>query len=70
MKIFVGNLSFGTTEDAVRSLFESHGAVDRPDFDDVPVEFELEMDVGRSRSDLVGNRESSAPGIGSNDSRL
>ena len=27
--IFVGNLSFGATEDAVRSLFESHGTVER-----------------------------------------
>lgn len=27
--IFVGNLSFGTTEDAVRSLFEAYGAVGR-----------------------------------------
>jgi len=27
--IFVGNLSFGATEDAVRSMFESYGAVDR-----------------------------------------
>jgi cold-inducible RNA-binding protein len=27
--IFVGNLSFGTTEDALRSLFEAYGAVDR-----------------------------------------
>jgi cold-inducible RNA-binding protein len=27
--IFVGNLSFGATEDAVRSLFEGYGAVDR-----------------------------------------
>jgi cold-inducible RNA-binding protein len=27
--IFVGNLSFRTTEDEIRSLFESHGAVDR-----------------------------------------
>jgi cold-inducible RNA-binding protein len=27
--IFVGNLSFGTTEDAVRSMFEAYGAVDR-----------------------------------------
>jgi cold-inducible RNA-binding protein len=27
--IFVGNLSFGATEDAVRSLFEAHGTVDR-----------------------------------------
>ncbi|HME09119.1 MAG TPA: RNA-binding protein [Bryobacteraceae bacterium] len=27
--IFVGNLSFSTTEDALRSLFEAYGAVDR-----------------------------------------
>src|SRR5256885_2315743 len=27
--IFVGNLSFGTTEQEIRSLFESFGAVDR-----------------------------------------
>src|SRR5438552_5780563 len=27
--IYVGNLSFGATEDAVRSLFEAHGAVER-----------------------------------------
>lgn len=27
--IFVGNLSFGATEDTVRSLFESYGTVDR-----------------------------------------
>ena len=27
--IFVGNLSFGTTEDALRSLFASYGTVDR-----------------------------------------
>jgi len=27
--IFVGNLSFGATEDSVKSLFEAHGAVDR-----------------------------------------
>jgi RNA recognition motif-containing protein len=27
--IFVGNLSFGTTENTVRSLFESYGSVDR-----------------------------------------
>jgi len=28
MKIFVGNLSFGTTEDSLRSAFEEHGSVD------------------------------------------
>ena len=27
--IYVGNLSFGATEDAVRSLFEAYGPVDR-----------------------------------------
>jgi cold-inducible RNA-binding protein len=27
--IFVGNLSFGATEDAVRSMFEAYGAVER-----------------------------------------
>ena len=27
--IFVGNLSFGTTEDALRALFEAYGQVDR-----------------------------------------
>ena len=28
MKIFVGNLSFQSTEDSVRSVFGEHGAVD------------------------------------------
>jgi cold-inducible RNA-binding protein len=27
--IFVGNLSFGATEDSVRALFETHGTVER-----------------------------------------
>jgi cold-inducible RNA-binding protein len=27
--IFVGNLSFGTSEQQIRSLFETHGTVDR-----------------------------------------
>jgi cold-inducible RNA-binding protein len=27
--IFVGNLSFSATEDSLRSLFETHGTVDR-----------------------------------------
>src|SRR5258708_11320789 len=27
--IFVGNLSFGATEDAVRSIFEAYGTVER-----------------------------------------
>jgi RNA recognition motif-containing protein len=29
MNIFVGNLSFASSEDEVRSLFESYGTVDR-----------------------------------------
>ena len=28
MKLFVGNLSFNTTDDSLRSLFAQHGAVD------------------------------------------
>ena len=27
--IYVGNLSFGTSESSIRSLFEAHGAVSR-----------------------------------------
>src|SRR5713101_7619566 len=42
MKIFVGNLSFGATEDAVRSLFETHGIVQR-------VSIVTDRDTGRSR---------------------
>lgn len=40
--IFVGNLSFGTTEDAVRSIFETYGAVDR-------VNLVTDRDTGRAR---------------------
>ena len=29
VNIYVGNLSFNTTEDDLRSLFEAHGTVDR-----------------------------------------
>jgi RNA recognition motif-containing protein len=42
MKIFVGNLSFGATEESVRSLFETHGAVDS-------VSIVTDRDTGRSR---------------------
>jgi cold-inducible RNA-binding protein len=42
MKIFVGNLSFGATEDTVRSLFETHGTVDS-------VSIVTDRDTGRSR---------------------
>jgi cold-inducible RNA-binding protein len=41
-KIFVGNLDFNATEDAIRSLFEQHGAVDR-------VSVITDRDTGRSR---------------------
>jgi len=40
--IFVGNLSFGTTEDVVRSHFEAFGTVDR-------VSIITDRDTGRSR---------------------
>jgi cold-inducible RNA-binding protein len=40
--IFVGNLSFGATEDAVRSLFQSYGAVDR-------VSIVTDRDTGQAR---------------------
>ena len=42
MKIFVGNLSFGATEDSVRSLFENHGTVER-------VSIITDRETGRSR---------------------
>src|SRR5207244_6324849 len=40
--IFVGNLSFGATEDAVRSLFEAYGKVDR-------VSVVTDRDTGRAK---------------------
>jgi RNA recognition motif-containing protein len=40
--IFVGNLSFGATEDAVRSMFEAYGTVDR-------VSVVTDRDTGRAR---------------------
>jgi RNA recognition motif-containing protein len=40
--IFVGNLSFGATEESVRTLFESYGVVDR-------VSIITDKDTGRSR---------------------
>ena len=40
--IFVGNLTFGATEDSVRSLFEAHGTVDR-------VSIVTDRDTGRSK---------------------
>src|SRR5258706_436506 len=40
--IFVGNLSFGATEETLRSLFENHGTVER-------VSIVTDRDTGRSR---------------------
>lgn len=40
--IFVGNLSFGATEDSVRSIFEAYGAVDR-------VNLITDRDTGQAR---------------------
>ena len=40
--IFVGNLSFGATEETVRSLFASHGTVDR-------VSIVTDRDTGQAR---------------------
>lgn len=40
--IFVGNLSFGATEDSVRSIFEAYGTVDR-------VNLVTDRDTGQAR---------------------
>src|SRR5205807_8032359 len=40
--LFVGNLSFGATEDALRGLFEAYGAVDR-------VNIVTDRETGRAR---------------------
>jgi RNA recognition motif-containing protein len=40
--IFVGNLSFGATEDAVRSMFEAYGSVER-------VNLVTDRDTGQAR---------------------
>ncbi|MEX2263693.1 MAG: RNA-binding protein [Bryobacteraceae bacterium] len=41
-KIFVGNLEFGATEEAIRALFEAYGAVES-------VRIMTDRDTGRSR---------------------
>ncbi len=52
--IFVGNLSFGVTEDAVRSLFEQYGAVER-------VSIVTDRDTGRAKGfgfvEMTGDAE-------------
>ena len=40
--IFVGNLSFGATEDSVRTMFEAYGSVDR-------VSIVIDRDTGRAK---------------------
>jgi cold-inducible RNA-binding protein len=40
--IFVGNLNFGATEDAVRSMFEAYGTVER-------VSIVTDRDTGRAK---------------------
>ena len=40
--IYVGNLSFGSTEQTVRSMFEAHGTVDR-------VNIVTDRDTGQAR---------------------
>ena len=41
-KIFVGNLSYGATEDSIRSMFETYGTVDR-------VSIVTDRDTGQAR---------------------
>lgn len=52
--IFVGNLSFGATEDSVRALFEPYGTIER-------VNIITDRDTGQSRGfgfvEMSGNAE-------------
>ena len=52
--IFVGNLNFGSTEDAIRSLFEAYGTVER-------VNIITDRDTGQPRGfgfvEMSGNAE-------------
>src|ERR1700685_3609626 len=52
--IFVGNLSFGATEDAVRSMFEQYGTVER-------VSIGADRDTGRAKGfgfvEMTGDAE-------------
>ncbi len=56
-KIYVGNLSFGATEDAIRALFEAHGQVES-------VNVITDRDTGQARGfgfvEMTDNREADA----------
>ncbi|HEV3333136.1 MAG TPA: RNA-binding protein [Bryobacteraceae bacterium] len=54
--IFVGNLSFGTTEDSIRSMFESYGTVDR-------VNVVTDRDTGQARGFAFVEMSVDAEGI-------
>ena len=53
--IFVGNLSFGTTEDTVRSMFAAYGSVDR-------VNIVTDRDTGQPRGFAFVEMSSDAEG--------
>jgi cold-inducible RNA-binding protein len=53
--IFVGNLAFEATEDSIRGLFESHGAVER-------VNLVKDRDTGHSRGFAFVEMTDSAQG--------
>jgi RNA recognition motif-containing protein len=61
--IFVGNLSFGATEDAVRSLFEAYGTVER-------VRIMTNRDTGQARGfgfvEMTNNSEADSAITGLN----
>ena len=54
--IFVGNLSFGTSEDSIRSMFESYGTVDR-------VNIVTDRDTGQARGFAFVEMSNDSEGI-------
>jgi cold-inducible RNA-binding protein len=65
--IFVGNLNFGATEDAVRSLFEAYGPVQR-------VNLVTDRDTGQARGfgfvEMSGNADADRAIAGLNGTEL
>ncbi len=65
--IFVGNLSFSTTEDELRQIFETYGQVDR-------VSIMTDRDTGRSRGfgfvEMTSNEDGEKAIAGLNGSQL